>query len=197
VVDGIAKKRRMIGLSRILPDLISAPITEAVHIAGDLHLSQWEEGLAEGRRLAEAAHALDLARLVAGHRTELESARAAWRCDQSEEIARTLKQQVSDSSDEIANAVAQILETVIAEELPKTALKSIQAEIRAAFRADSARDLKLRGPPDLITELTRALKAEGIDVAAPEETSQTLEASAAGFVIVTMLERWLQELRRG
>lgn len=187
----------MIGLSKFLPDLVAASMTEVVHIVSDPHVSHWEEGRAEGRRLADAAHALDVARLVAGHRTELERARAAWRRDESTKIARTLKQQVSDSGDEIANAVAQILETVIAEELPKTALKSMQAEIRAAFRADSVRELKLKGPPDLVTELTRALKAEGIDVAAPEETSQALEASAPGFVVATMLERWLQEFRRG
>jgi hypothetical protein len=187
----------MIGLSKVLPDLIAAPMAAAARIAGEGYMPQREEALAEGRRLAEEGHAIEVARLVTGHRAELKREREEWCSDEGAEIARALKQQVADAGDEIANAVVQVLETVITVELPKTALKSMQAEIRAAFRADIAREIKLKGPPDLTAELASALKSEGIDVASMADSLQALEATAPDFVIVTMLERWLEELRRG
>ncbi len=186
----------MIGLSRILPDLVAPPMVSAAHPASGLHEMQWESGVAEGRRLADAAHMLDIAQRDARHRTEIALMREEWCRDESVLIAIALKQQVADAGHEIASAVSQILEAVIAGELPKTALKSMQSEIRAAFRADVERRIALAGSHDMTVALAGALKAEGIEVTAAEAPG-TLEASAEGFVIVSMLESWLEELRRG
>jgi hypothetical protein len=189
----------MIGLSKVLPhfSVASFPVMETTHAEAGHGISQWEHGVEEGKRQAEAAHALAVSALIKGHREELVRAREEWCGIEGAELAKILKTQVATAGDAIANAVAKILESVIAVELPKTAMKSMQAEIRAAFKADGTRALKLTGQPDLIAALSKGLSAEGIQITETIDADGSIEASAGDLLTVTMLDHWLRELRGG
>jgi hypothetical protein len=187
----------MIALSKVLPHMVAHGAIELAARHEEGHALLRDDAMAEGRRMAELAHAQETAKLISEHRTALERERAEWARLEGAAIAKAMSDRISETERQIAGAVSAIMQSIAVTELPKRALESLEQKIMAAVRRDASTRISLKGPTDLTAELARNLEVHGLVVAPPIEAAGEVMAEGPGFTVVSTLECWLKELCHG
>ncbi len=195
------------GPARPFADLRSAPDPQSGNGSGDAASREeepspqeelsarlakaFEDGVAHGRKEAEAAFAEERRRLKAAHAEELAARERQWREETGRKLAERLREGLEDLERELGERLADILVPVMEEAARDIALRRLRDELRRMLAAEEGLKVHVSGSPDLL----ESLKAELGDAAAamvlePDAEAVRLVVHVDNTVIETGIGEW-------
>ncbi len=153
----------------------------------------YEKGVADGIEKAKAACDAAIAKKDEECRIRVEQVRKAWSESESARLALQINRALAALKSEIEAGVARILAPLMEKKLADEALAKVGVEIGKLLSDDDAIRLKVFGPSDLISELSKRIPANAsITMIAREQPEVTVFANRT--VIETRLNEWLARL---
>lgn len=152
-------------------------------------------GVAKGSEDVRAAMAAEIAALSASHQIALEAGRRTWTEVESDRLAELIAETLSGLEVRIRQSLQQMMMPFIERVIPLAAMSDFEKVLDAALKEDFKEALVLSGPEDLVGELTTRLRSREIDVINEASLGPELKAKASGFVIVTRIKNWIDELK--
>ncbi len=151
----------------------------------------FQDGVAQGRKEAEAAFAEERRRIEAAHAEELAARERQWREGTGRMLAERLHEGLEALERILGERLADVLVPVMEEAARKIALRRLRDELRRMLVAEEGLKVHVSGPPELL----EALKEHLGDVAAmvtlePEEETTKLVVHVDNTVIETGIEEW-------
>ncbi len=153
------------------------------------------QGHAEGEAAGRAAADAEIAALGASHEAHVEALRNAWIAEQGEALAGLIRDGLRDVETAIADALAAVLEPVLADGMRAKALDEVRDAIGTLLAGDRGAVVRVTGPADLVDAVQAALgPAPGVDFAA-DATAVELTVLAGDTTVRSVLEPWAERLR--
>jgi len=151
----------------------------------------FEDGVAQGRKEAEAAFAEERRRMEAAHAEELAAVERRWR----EEVGRMLAERLGAGLEALERVLGERLADVLApmmeEAAREIALRRLRDELRRMLAAEEGLKVHVSGPPELLAALERDLDGAAASlVLEPDGDAARLVVHVDNTVIETGVEEW-------
>jgi hypothetical protein len=152
-----------------------------------------EKGLAEGMEKARAACDAAIAKKEEEFRVKIEQARRAWAETEGALLALQISRAVAALKAEIEAGLVRVLTPIMEQSLIDEALAKVAVEIGRLLSDDDAIKLKIFGPSDLVSQLSKRMPPSlAVAVTAKDQPEVTVFANKT--VIETRLTEWLARL---
>ena len=165
-----------------------------------LGVAELEERLAEAREtartVADTAHAIDRAGLIADHGAAIDAAltaaRADWCATEAERITGLVEGAFAALHETLATQIAKVLRPLLAEALRERTLATLADALDRLLDDPAHPAITLTGPADLVA----AIGAKGVRAELALVASDTLDAvvTAGGALVETKLSAALADL---
>ena len=152
--------------------------------------ASYQKGLAEGMERARVACETAIARKEDDYRSRLDLARSNWSQMQGAALAQQTAGAIASLKSEIEETVARILRPIVEKALVEEALSKLAIEIGKLLSDDDAIRLRVSGPSDLVSQLSRLIP-QNIPVTVTEGDTPEVTVFANKTVIETRLTEWL------
>jgi hypothetical protein len=179
----------MIALHALLPRLNG----DAFDFVDD-HEERISAAREEGRVIAGATHAADVAALVHEHAEAMQHARLQWAEAEGARLTERMLRAIQDTEQRIADGIAAVLEPFVRHAVTDAALAAMRGQIAAAVHDDIQGEFRISGPAALKEKLIAQLQQSGVAATAGADAAIELEAASPEFSAVTCIKRWLAEL---
>jgi hypothetical protein len=175
---------------RVYEDLSGVPNPIDIQAATEA----WhEKGLVEGMEKARAACDAAIAKKEEECRVKIEQARRAWAETEGALLALQISRGVAALKAEIETGLVRVLTPLMEQSLIDEALAKVAVEIGKLLSDDDAIKLKIFGPPDLVSQLSKRMPPSvAVAVTANDQPEVTVFANKT--VIETRLTEWLARL---
>ncbi len=145
----------------------------------------FEDGVAQGRKEAEAAFAEERRRIEAAHVEEMTARERQWREETGRILAEKLREGLEELESALGERLADILAPVLEDAARDVALRRLRDELRRMLAAEEGLKVHVSGPPELL----EALKGHLGDAAA----AVTLESDREAARIVVHVDNTVIE----
>ncbi|MFZ1110044.1 MAG: hypothetical protein WAN43_17060 [Rhodomicrobium sp.] len=153
----------------------------------------YEKGLVEGMEKARAACDAAIAKKEEECRANMEQARRAWARTEGAQLAQQIGQGLEALKAEIEAGLVRVLTPLMAQSLIDEALAKVAVEIGKLLLDDDAIKLKIFGPSDLVSQLSKRIPPS-VAVALTAKDQPEVTVFANKTVIETRLTEWLARL---
>ena len=152
------------------------------------------EGLAEGRRQAEAEAAQNLQAQAEAHAAALADARAAWLAEEAQRFAAGLRSGLDGLEATLAEGLAEAAGAFILPALRNRTLAEFAQALADLVSGGQGPMIAIRGPADIL-EALRAAWGDGPAVAFTPSTELEVTAEAGDTTLQTQMHAWLDRFR--
>lgn len=153
-----------------------------------------QKGLMEGMEQAKAACDAAIAKKEEECKARMEQARRAWVETEGALIALQISRAITAMKTELESGVARVLTPLLEKRLVGEALAKVALEIGKLLSDDDAIKLRICGPSDLISQLSKRMPANVASVTVMERDQPEVTVFANKTVIETRLTEWLARL---
>ena len=167
---------------------LDAAATEAERVRLAIDAAR-AEGLAEGRRLAEAAAADRFRAVSAEHVDALEAARAGWAEQEGKRLADGLRNGLTSLETRLADDLAAAIGPLVAPASRQRATADLREALAALMAGTHGALVEIRGPGDIIDPLRTALGDNPAVVLTPADDAE-VSVEAGDTTIRTQLQAW-------
>jgi hypothetical protein len=151
-------------------------------------------GCESGKAAAGAAHAAELERERATLDARLAAEREAWFASEGTRIAGRMESALDALQQQIADTVARILKTFLADAIHRKATSELVQTLDVLLAAEPGISVQISGPKALLQAVKKGLgKRSAAVTLSPGETCD-VRISAGQTVIETRLRAWLASL---
>jgi hypothetical protein len=154
----------------------------------------YHKGLAEGAEKAKAACDAAIAKKDEDCRARMEQARRAWAETEGALIALQISRAIAAISAEIEDGVARVLTPFLEKRIVDDALAKVAFEIGKLLSDDDAIKVRICGPSDLVSQLSKRMPADVASVTVMERDQPEVTVFANKTIIETRLTEWLARL---
>ena len=170
------------------PAALSVPDPTAIQEA-------FEDGLAQGRREAEALAAKIRDEQTAMVEQRLESARREWVECQADRLADDIAARIDDMRRALAEGVVAAMAPIVNAKLVEGGLENLAEQVRRHAATNAAAAIRITGPQDLIRALGDRLGEAGGRVVLVPADGDDVEVSLDDTVLATQIGRWREAVR--
>lgn len=169
-----------------------------VVVVDDKENSRREAARAEGYAQARAEAAIELAAREAQLRgefeTRVETLRAEWRAEMIGELARQLRDGVSDIEQEVAAAVAEALEPLVAAARKDAIVAAFRSCLHEILADGAVASIKLDAPADVVEKLAVQSLFDGRFIDIRTGDADECRARVDRTMVRARLRPWLKDV---
>ncbi len=151
----------------------------------------FEDGVAHGRKEAEAAFAEERRRIEAAHAEELAARERQWREETGRMLAERLREGLEELERALGERLADVLAPVLQDAARDVALRRLRDELRRMLAEEEGLKVHVSGPPEMLEALgTHLGDAAAAVTLEPDREAARIVVHVDNTVIETGIAEW-------